>query len=121
MDGLDVKDPDDSGVVFEGPRGGLMRWSAQFLRFSLRILIIALRRRAFSCFIFFFWISWVFFGLDMLVVFFWGLWVASVLVVGGKAGRRVIMFYMCSFICLFLWKYRMELKRGFFWNHLSLC
>lgn len=44
-----------------------------------------------------------------------------VLVVGGKAGRRVIMFYICSFICLFWWKYRMELKRGFFWNHLSLC
>ncbi|ELR09959.1 hypothetical protein GMDG_00717 [Pseudogymnoascus destructans 20631-21] len=85
-------------------RGGdLRRWSAWFLRFSLRIFIIAVRRRAFGCFIFFFWIASVFFGLDMLVVFFWGLWVASVLMVGGRADGRVITFYMCSFICLFWW------------------
>lgn len=57
----------------------------------------------------------------MLVVFFWGLWVASVLVVGEGADKGINTFYMCSFICLFWWRYGMELKEGFLWIHLSLC
>ena len=63
-----------------------MRWSARFLCFSLWILFNADLRRFCSCFIFFFWAAGFFFGLDMLVVFFWGLWVSPVLMVGGGAG-----------------------------------
>lgn len=97
-----------------------MRWSARFHCFSLWISFTADLRRFFSCFIFVFWIVSFFFGLDMLVVFFKGLWMASVLLVGGGAGMGVDTFYMCSFICLFREKYGVELKGGFFWNHLSL-
>lgn len=98
-----------------------MRWSAQFLRFSLRILIIAVRRRDFSCLILFLWIAGVFFGFGMLAVFFWGMWVVSVGVGGwGRGQQGVSTFYICSFTCLFWWKYGMELKGGFFWNYLLL-
>jgi hypothetical protein len=41
--------------------------------------------------------------------------------VGEGADRGVNTFYMCSFICLLWWKYEMELKEGFYWNHLSSC
>lgn len=73
-----------------------MRWSARFHCFSLWISFSADLRRFFSCFIFVFWIVSFFFGLDMLVVFFRGLWVALVTLVGGGAGKRGQVHFICA-------------------------